>query len=249
MKVYFVGAGPGDPELLTIKAKRLLENCKCCIYAGSLISDEVMSFVSKGAKLHDSSSMTLGQIIKVVDDCKKGGVDVVRLHSGDPSIYGAILEQMNELDKLSVGYEVVPGVSSFQAAAAALSLELTVPERAQTVILTRATGRTPVPPEQDLTILSKARTTMCVFLSVQMIGEVVKKLSPEYGADSPVAVVFHASRPDQRIISGVLGNIEEKVKSADISKTAMIIVGPALSRSGAASRLYAADFPHGCRQT
>lgn len=247
MKVYFVGAGPGDVELLTLKAKRLLENCKCCIYAGSLISEEVVDFVPKNAELHDSSTMTLGQIVKVVEENKKKGVDVIRLHSGDPSIYGAILEQMNELDKLDVEYEVVPGVSSFQAAAAALCLELTVPEKAQTIILTRAAGRTPVPPDQDLSVLAKAKATMCIFLSVQLIGEVVKKLSPEYGAHAPVAVVFHASRPEQVIVAGLLGDIEEKIKKAGINKTAMIIVGPSLSRTGAASRLYAADFSHGCR--
>jgi precorrin-4/cobalt-precorrin-4 C11-methyltransferase len=249
MKVYFVGAGPGDVELLTLKAKRLLETCLCCIYAGSLISDEIMAFVPKGVELHDSSSMTLGQIVDVVDKCKKSGVDVVRLHSGEPSIYGAIMEQMNELDKLSIGYEVVPGISSFQAAAAALCLELTVPEEVQTVILTRAAGRTPVPPQQDLANLAKARATMCIFLSVGLMGDVVKKLTPEYGADTPVAVVFHASRPDQKIIAGFLGDIEKKIKDAEISKTAMIIVGKALLRSGAVSRLYSADFSHCYRQT
>ncbi|MBI5178106.1 MAG: precorrin-4 C(11)-methyltransferase [Nitrospinae bacterium] len=248
MKVYFVGAGPGDMDLMTVKSRRLLETCRCCIYAGSLVSGDVLSLIPAAAKKHDSAEMDLEQIIAAIKAAHGEGMDVVRLHSGDPSIYGAIREQMDELDNLGISYEVVPGVSSFQAAAAALNLELTIPEKAQTVILTRAAGRTPVPPEQDLEQLAKAKATMCIFLSVQLIGEVVKKLSPEYGGECPVAVVFHASWPDQKIVRGTLVDIAERVKSEGINRTALIVVGEALLRRQPQSKLYDKDFKHGYRK-
>jgi precorrin-4/cobalt-precorrin-4 C11-methyltransferase len=177
MKVYFVGAGPGDPDLLTVKARRLLENCAICIYAGSLVSPDVVAIVPSHAEKHDSASMDLPQIVAVFQDANARNIDVVRLHTGDPSIYGAIGEQMTELDKLGIDYEVVPGVSSFQATAAALKTELTAPETAQTIILTRASGRTPVPPEQDLEILARTHATLCIFLSVHKMAEAAEMLA------------------------------------------------------------------------
>jgi precorrin-4/cobalt-precorrin-4 C11-methyltransferase len=248
MKVYFVGSGPGDIDLMTIKAKKLLESCKCCVYAGSLVSDDILRLLPFDARRYDSAELALEQIVGIFEDAREEGIDVVRLHSGDPSIYGAIREQMGALDKIGIGYEVVPGVSSFQAAAAALCVELTIPEKSQTIILTRVSGRTPVPPEQELEKLAMTKSTLCIFLSVQAIGEVVKKLSAGYGMECPVAVVFHASRPDQEIIRGTLADIEGKVASAGIKKTAMIIVGEALSRNQPSSKLYDKNFSHEYRK-
>jgi precorrin-4/cobalt-precorrin-4 C11-methyltransferase len=248
MKVFFVGAGPGDPELLTIKAARLLTNCRICIYAGSLVSPGVMDIVSAKAELHNSAAMSLPEIVEVFRSAKEKNMDVVRLHSGDPSIYGAIREQMNELDRLGIPYEVVPGVSAFQAAAAALRAELTAPEVAQTIILTRTSGRTPMPAEQELENLARARATLCIFLSGHKIEEVVSTLAVSYGWDCPAAVVYHASWPDQQVIKGNLRDISEKVQLVEIGQTSLIIVGWALSREIPASKLYDAAFSHKFRE-
>ncbi len=248
MKVVFVGAGPGDPELLTLKAARLLQNCRCCIYAGSLVSPQVLTLLPYDAARWDSAAMTLEQTTAVCRQARDEEIDVVRLHSGDPAIYGAIGEQMLELDKLGIDYEVVPGVSSFQAAAAALKTELTAPEVSQTIILARTSGRTPLPPEQELDRLAQTHATLCLFLSVHKIGEVAERLAPHYGAGCPVAVVYRASWPDQKIVRGALADIATKVDAAGIKQTAMIIVGHALERHGGpVSRLYSHQFAHGYR--
>jgi precorrin-4/cobalt-precorrin-4 C11-methyltransferase len=248
MKVVFVGAGPGDPELLTLKAARLLKNCRCCIYAGSLVSPEVLTLLPDDAMRWDSATMTLEQTTAVCRQARDEEIDVVRLHSGDPAIYGAIGEQMLELDKLGIAYEVVPGVSSFQAAAAALKTELTAPEVSQTIILTRTSGRTPLPPEQELDRLAQTHATLCLFLSVHKVGEVAEQLTQHYGGDCPVAVVYRASWPDQRIVRGTLADITEKVDATEITRTSMIIVGRALERQGGpVSRLYSDRFAHGYR--
>ena len=248
MRVFFVGAGPGDPELLTLMAARLLTNCRICIYAGSLVSPEVMDMVSGKAERHDSAAMSLEEIIRVCSDGKERNIDVVRLHSGDPSIYGAIREQMNELDRLDIPYEVVPGVSSFQAAAAALQTELTAPEVAQTIILTRTSGRTPMPAEQKLEKLAQSQATLCIFLSGHKIEDVVITLADSYGLDCPAAVVYHASWPDQKLVRGVLEDIAEKVRIAEFGQTSLIIVGRALARDIPASKLYDAAFTHKFRE-
>lgn len=249
MKVFFVGGGPGNPELLTVKAKKLLETCKVCIYAGSLVSDEVIALIPIDSEKHDSAKMNLDEIIEVFINSNKRGVDVIRLHSGDPAIYGAIGEQMKALDELGIEYEVVPGVSSFQASAAVLKKELTAPEVSQTIILTRMAGRTPAPEEQDLEILGKTLATLCVFLSVSKIDELVQKLIGSYGETAPVSVVYRASWPDQLVIEGTLSDIAEKVRAAKITKTAMIIVGWALDNENeATSRLYDKSFSHDCRK-
>jgi len=248
MKVIFVGAGPGDPELLTLKAARLLQSCKCCVYAGSLVSPEVVALVPADAEKYDSAGMTLEETTAV---CRKGqerGIDVIRLHTGDPSIYGAIREQMIELDKLGIAYEVVPGVSSFQAAAAALKTELTAPEVSQMIVLTRTAGRTPMPAGQELERMAQTHATLCIFLSVQNMPDVARTLAAHYGEDCPIAVVYRASWPDQIIVQGTLTDIATKVSEARIGKTAMIVVGRALERQGAVSRLYAGDFTHGYRK-
>ena len=244
MKVYFVGAGPGDPDLLTVKAQRLLKESRICVYAGSLINPDLLGLLPPKCEKHDSAVLSLEEITAIYQDARDREIDVVRLHSGDPSIYCAIREQMNELDRLGVDYEVVPGVSSFQAAAAVLRAELTAPEVAQTVILTRSSGRTPVPAEQELASLARTGATLCIFLSSHKIHEVADTLAEHYGSDCPAALVYRVSWPDQQIIRGTLADIAERVKSAGIKKTALILVGRALSRNVAASKLYDAAFSH-----
>lgn len=248
MKVYFVGAGPGDPELLTVKAQRLLSCCRICIYAGSLVAPEVVAVTPGEAELHDSAGMTLEQMEEVFRQARDRDLDLVRLHTGDPSIYGAIREQMNSLDRLGIDYEVVPGISSFQAAAAALKTELTAPEVSQTVILSRTSGRTPMPEKEELEHLARTRSTLCLFLSVHKMTEVAAELARWYGADCPVAVVFHASWPDEKVIRGTLSDIAVGVEREGIRKTAMIVVGQALSRDIPVSKLYHQSFTHGYRQ-
>ena len=249
MKVYFVGAGPGDPELLTLKADRLLRAARCCIHAGSLVNPALLELLPSGAQCHDSSGMTLGEILDVIRSARQSDTDVVRLHSGEPSLYGAIGEQMDALAELDIDYEVVPGISSFQAAAAAIRTELTAPEVSQTVILTRVAGRTPVPACQGLDRLAQLRATLCLFLSVDKIEEVVAGLAAGYGDDCPAAVVFRVTWPDEKIIRGTLGDIAAKVEEAGISRTAMILVGHVLKRPiKNASRLYDKHFTHGFRK-
>ncbi|MEK6696317.1 MAG: precorrin-4 C(11)-methyltransferase [Candidatus Deferrimicrobiota bacterium] len=247
MKVYFVGAGPGDPELLTVRAHRLLTESRVCIYAGSLVNPAVMELLPATSARYDSAGMSLPEIVDVCAGANRAGIDVVRLHSGDPSIYGAIREQMNELDRLGIDYEVIPGVSSFQAAAAVLKTELTVPEAAQSIVLTRAAGRTPVPPEQDLSLLARTRSTLCIFLSVGQIRDVAETLARELDGDCPAAVVYRASWPDQAVVRGTLADIARKTEEAKIGKTAMIVVGRALSREAPVSKLYDPAFSHGFR--
>jgi len=247
VKVHFVGAGPGEPELLTVRAHRLLAGCRICIYAGSLVNPAVMELLPATSARYDSAGMSLPEIVAVCADALRDGIDVVRLHSGDPSIYGAVREQMNELDRLGIDYEVVPGVSSFQAAAAVLKTELTVPEAAQSIILTRAAGRTPVPPEQDLSLLARTRSTLCIFLSVGQIREVAETLARELDGDCPAAVVYRATWPDQAVVRGTLADIARKTEEAKIGKTAMIVVGRALSREAPVSKLYDPAFSHGFR--
>ncbi|MEJ2201602.1 MAG: precorrin-4 C(11)-methyltransferase [Desulfuromonadaceae bacterium] len=248
MKVYFIGAGPGDPELVTLKAQRLLGTCPICIYAGSLINPELLDFLPAKAERYDSARMSLDEITLLFESAAQRNLDVARLHSGDPSIYGAIREQMDELDRLGIAYEVVPGVSSFQAAAAALCTELTAPEISQTIILTRTAGRTPMPEEQDLLKLAASNATLCIFLSAHKIAEVAATLSGAYGTDCPAAVVYHASWPDQMILRGTLAAIGEQAEKAGISKTAMIVVGRALSRNLPVSKLYDPGFDHEFRR-
>jgi precorrin-4/cobalt-precorrin-4 C11-methyltransferase len=248
MKVLFVGAGPGDPELLTVKALRLLRSCRCCIYAGSLVSPQVLAEIPTSAECYDSASMTLAQVVEVYRRASERNLDVIRLHSGDPSIYGAINEQMRELDELGIDYEVVPGVSSFQAAAAALKTELTSPEVSQTIILTRCAGRTPLPADQELERLAQAHATLCIFLSVSRIEELAQTLAQHYGSDCPIAIVYRASWPEQKIIRGTLADIAGQAAAEKIRRTAMIIVGRALVPGEMVSRLYAGEFSHGYRK-
>lgn len=249
MKVYFVGSGPGAPEHLTLKAARLIENCGCCVYAGSLVSPEVEETIPADAERHDSAELALEDILDIYRDAQERDMDVVRLHSGDPTVYGAIGEQIRELRKMDIDYEVVPGVSSFQAAAARLGIELTVPEVAQTVILTRTSGRTPMPESQRLEQVAQTGGTLCIFLSVQKMERVAETLSRHYGRDAPVAVVYRASWPDEQVLRGRLKDISEAVEAENISRTALIVVGPALEEQATRSRLYDSNFSHGYRES
>jgi precorrin-4/cobalt-precorrin-4 C11-methyltransferase len=249
MKVYFVGAGPGDPELLTIKAQRLLCSTRCCIYAGSLVSHQVLALLPENCEKYDSASLSLNETIAIMQSCQEHDLDVVRLHTGEPALFGAIAEQMRELEKSQIAFEVIPGISSFQAAAAAIQTELTAPDIAQTVILSRIAGRTPVPPEQELEHLAATRSTLCLFLSVHKMENLTQTLIPYYGETCPIAVVYRASWPDQVIVEGTLANIVAQVKVAGITRTAMILVGPALRRQGGFSKLYDETFSHGYRKS
>jgi precorrin-4/cobalt-precorrin-4 C11-methyltransferase len=248
MKVYFIGAGPGDPELITIKGKKAIEMSGYCIYAGSLINPEILKYCSEDTRIFDSASMTLEDIINIIEEAKKENKDVARVHTGDPSIYGAIQEQMSELDKRVIDYEVIPGVSSFLAAASALKQELTLPGVSQTVIITRIEGRTPVPETEGLEILAKSKATLCIFLSVNEIDKVVNILSPIYGSNCPVAVVYKASWKDEKVIISNLSDVADKITRNDIKKTAIIIVGDVLSKNFEYSKLYDKHFNHSYRR-
>jgi precorrin-4/cobalt-precorrin-4 C11-methyltransferase len=248
MTVYFVGAGPGDPKLLTLRGKELLESAKVCIWAGSLVNPKLLEWLPKGAEVHDSAALTLPTVIEICKDATRRGLDVVRLHTGDPSLYGAIREQQRQLDALGIPWQVIAGVSSFQGAAAALGCELTVPEFCQTVVLTRVGGRTAVPPAESLEVYAKTGATLCLFLSVDRLTEVTERLLPILGADCPVAVVYRATWPEQRVVTGSLTDIAERVSAAQIGRQAMVIIGRALLGAGPDSRLYAEEFVHGYRQ-
>lgn len=246
--VSIVGAGPGDVELITVKGRRLLDEADCIVFAGSLVNKEILTGCK--ADIYDSKGMALDEIVQVLADAWHAGKRVVRLHTGDPSIFGAIKEQMQELDKRSVPYEVVPGVSSAFGAAASLNAELTLPEVAQTVIITRQEGRTPVPELEKLRLLASHQTTMLIFLSVSMMETVVSELTTGgYEADTPVAVVEKATWDDENIILGTLADIAEKVNQAGIRKTALICVGKVFANSDlhAVSKLYDKKFSHGTR--
>ncbi len=249
-KVYFIGAGPGDLELLTIKAAKIIRKADVIIYAGSLVNKDVLKFAKKSAVSYDSAKMTLGEVLGIIEKEKSTKKIIARLHTGDPSLYGAIQEQMDWCEKQGIAYEVIPGVSSFQAAAASLRQEFTLPGVSQTVILTRLSGRTKVPQKEDLEKLAKIRATLIIFLSVQDIVRVVSKLKRGYAQDTPVSVVERASWPDERQVQGTLTDIAKKVKAAGIKRQALIIVGDVLRKNGyEPSRLYANDFAHGFRKS
>ncbi len=251
--IYFVGAGPGAADLITVRGARLLREADVVVYAGSLVDRELVQAYAPQAQVYDSAGMALTEIITAMLDGVTAGKRVVRLHTGDPSIYGAIQEQMAALDRLGVGYQVVPGVTSAFAAAAALKQELTLPEVSQTVIITRVEGRTPVPEREALRSLATHGATLALYLSVGMIDAVVAELlaGGAYTPATPVAVVSKASWTDEQIVTGCLGNIAARIAAADITKQAMILVGEVLGvrQAGvqAASKLYDETFSHGCR--
>ena len=246
-RVYFVGAGPGDPELLTIKGMRLLEQADVVIYAGSLINPEMLELCPNAERI-DSAPLCLDYIVEVMVDRVKRGKRVVRLHSGDPAFFGAIREQITQLRHAGVDLEVVPGVSSLGAAAAAISSELTVPGVSQTVIITRAAGRTPVPEGEDIGRLAEHGSTMAVFLSAGLIGRLQERLAAHYPPETPVVVVQHASWPQERILYTSVADMAGAIREAKVDRTAIILIGEALAQEGDESRLYSKDFSHGYRQ-
>jgi precorrin-4/cobalt-precorrin-4 C11-methyltransferase len=246
--VAFVGAGPGDVELITVKGRRLLDHADCIVYAGSLVNPEILAGCT--AQVHDSAGMNLDEIIEVMAGAWQAGQAVVRLHTGDPSLFGAIKEQIQRLDALAIPSLVVPGVSSAFGAAASLKAELTLPEIAQTVIITRQEGRTPVPDLEKLRLLAAHQTTMLIFLSISMIETVVLELlAGGYPANTPVAVVEKATWDSEQIIAGTLADIGIKVREAGICKTAIICVGQVFGDLplAAVSKLYDKEFSHGSR--
>lgn len=249
MKVYIIGAGPGDPDLITVKGARLIETCPVVLYTGSLVPVGVIARASKDALVLDSAKMTLEEIVDVMKTAHEKNQDVARVHTGDPSLFGSTAEQMRKLAEWGIEYEIIPGVSSFNAAAAALGKELTLPEVTQTVIITRAEGRTPVPEKEKLAVLAQSGATLALFLSILHIRKITEELIPFYGTDCPVAVVQRASWPDQKIVLGTLADITAKVKEEKITSTAIIFVGRALDcHDFADSRLYASDFSHRFRK-
>ena len=249
MQVYIVGAGAGDPELITVKGQKLLQKADVIIYAGSLVNPALLGFAKEGAEIHDSASMTLPEVIETIEKAVAKDLMVVRLHTGDPSIYGAIQEQMDALKKKGIDFEVVPGVSSFLATAAALKQEYTLPGISQTVIITRNEGRTPVPEREKLRSLAAHQATMCIFLSITMLADVVKELMEGgYAPSTPIAIVQRASWPEQKIVRATLETIVAEIADKGIDRTAMIVVSRCLGADYELSRLYAPEFRHMFRE-
>ncbi len=249
LKVYFVGCGPGDPELLTVKAKKLIQKADVVVYSGSLIPKEIIKLCKK-AELHDAAKLVREQIFEILKDGAKKGKLVVRLHDGDPTIYGAIREQTDNLKKVGINHEIVPGITSFLASAASLGSELTLPGVTQTIIVTRAESRTKVPKRERISELAKHKATMIFYLSVHLISDIVKEaIKGGYSKSTPVAAVYRASWKDERIITGTLGNIVKKIRYEKITRTAIIIIGDIINpKSYEYSRLYDKTFSHGFRK-
>jgi precorrin-4/cobalt-precorrin-4 C11-methyltransferase len=249
--ISFVGAGPGDPELITVKGQRLIEEADCIVYAGSLVPEVLIESRKSSAEVHNSAGLTLEATHRLLSEGYGRGERVVRLHTGDPSLYGAIQEQMALLDEEDIPYQVVPGVSVVFAAAAELRRELTLPEVSQTVILTRLAGRTPVPEREELRLLAEHRATLAIYLSVHQIDQVVAALSGAYPQDTPVVVAHRVGWPDRLLIRSTLGSIVEKVAEAGIRRQALILVGEVFAgeKGGKArrSKLYDGEFQHGYR--
>ena len=246
--VSFIGAGPGDPELLTIKGKRLIDSADIIIYAGSLVNPKVLADAKKDARIFNSAGMTLEEVLDMMQKGEAAGKKVVRVHTGDPAIYGAHREQMDALDRMGITYEVIPGVSSFLATAAALKKEYTLPGVSQTVILTRMEGRTPMPEGEKLLDLARHRATMVIFLSVGMLEEMCATLRQAYRPDTPAAVVYKASWEDEKIVRGTLTDLPQKVKESGIRKTALTVVGDFLGDAYELSKLYDKTFTHEFRK-
>jgi precorrin-4/cobalt-precorrin-4 C11-methyltransferase len=246
MRVYFIGAGPGAHDLITVRGAELLKRVPMVMYAGSLVPPEVLRYCKSDAEIIDTAALDLEQQEACYRRAQSSGFDVARVHSGDPAIYGATAEQMRRLEKLEIPYEVVPGVSSFTAAAASLSSELTKPGVSQTVILTRVSGRaSPVPEKEALSKLAKSGATLCIFLSGPHLRKIVTDLRQHYPSDTPVALVHRASWPDERSHRSTLGRLLTEVKAKDWRLTTLLLVGRVLSREvEAESRLYAKDYPH-----
>ena len=247
MTVYFIGAGPGDPELLTLKAARIIGECPVCLYAGSLVPEAVVACAPDGARVMDTAPMHLDETHAEIVAAHERGEDVARVHSGDPSLYGAIAEQIRRLKADGIDYKIIPGVPAYAAAAAALGTELTVPEVAQSIVLTRMSMKsTGMPAGETLENFAKTGATLAIHLGVKALRDIVRRLSPEYGTDCPCVVVYRVGWPDQLLIRGTLEDIHGKVRKAKLTRTALILVGPALADSHGFpdSALYDATKPH-----
>jgi precorrin-4/cobalt-precorrin-4 C11-methyltransferase len=244
--VHFIGAGPGAADLITVRGLRLVERCRYCLYAGSLVPIEILAAAPPGARLIDTAPLTLDAILGHMEEAHAQGLDVARLHSGDPALYGATAEQMRRLEALGIPYDVTPGVPSFAAAAAALGVELTLPEIAQTVILTRtATRSSPMPEGEALDRLAATGATLVIHLSIANLAAIVRDLTPAYGADCPAVVAYRVSWPDERLLRGTLADIRDKAKAARLTRSALVLVGRTLAAGPAPeSRLYAAGHHH-----
>jgi len=250
MTVHFIGAGPGAPDLITVRALNLIKACPVVLYAGSLVPTEIVAEARDDARVVDTAPLHLDEIIAEIKAAHAKGQDVARVHSGDPSIYGAIAEQMRRLDDLGIDYDITPGVPAFAAAAAVLKRELTLPDISQSIVLTRTSVRASAMPEgESLENFAKTGATLAVHLSVNNLSKVIKQLSPHYGEDCPVAVVYRASWPDQAVVTGRLCDIRAKVKDAGFTRTALILVGRVLAAAGFTdSKLYDAAHSHVLRE-
>jgi precorrin-4/cobalt-precorrin-4 C11-methyltransferase len=246
MTVHFIGAGPGAPDLITVRGLNLIRAARVVLYAGSLVPAAVIAEARADARVIDTAPLHLDEIVAEMKAAHEAGLDVARVHSGDPSLYGAMAEQMRRLDRLAIPYDVTPGVPAFAAAAAALRIELTLPEISQTVILTRTAVRASAMPEgEDLATLARSGATLAVHLSINNLAAVVRALAPHYGADCPVVIAYRVSWPDEKFLRGTLGDIRAQVKAAGITRTALILVGRALGAAAFAdSHLYAEEHHH-----
>lgn len=246
MSIHFIGAGPGAADLITVRGRTLIEQAQLVLYAGSLVPPEVVACAPAGARVIDSAPLTLDQIIDEMRRAHAASEDVARVHSGDPSLYGAIGEQIRRLKELDIPYDITPGIPAYAAAAAALGTELTLPGVSQTIVLTRtATRSSPMPNREDLATLAASGATLAVHLSIRSLRDVCETLAPHYGADCPVAIVYRASWPDQQILRGTLADIAEQARPARLRRTALILVGRVLAAAAFDdSRLYAADHFH-----
>ncbi len=247
MTVYFIGAGPGAADLLTLRGAKLIASCPCVLYAGSLVPTEVLDHAAEGATVVDTAPLHLDQIMELIEAAHAKGEDVARVHSGDPSLYGAIGEQMRRLVAAGIDYEICPGVPAFAAAAAALGKELTLPDISQTVIITRTSrNSTGMPEGEDLATLGKSRATLAIHLSMRNLALIESELLPHYGPDCPVAVVYKVSWPDERIVRCTLGTMRETLFRSGIARTALVMVGEVLGDDAEFqdSHLYHADHPH-----
>ena len=241
--VHIVGAGCGAPDLITLRGKRLLEEADVIIYAGSLVNKELLDYAKEGCEIHDSAKMTLEETVAVMDAAEKAGKTTVRLHTGDPSLYGAIGEQMRELNRLGIDYDITPGVSSFAGAAAALKTEYTLPDVSQTVIISRAAGRTPVPDKESLSALASHGATMVLFLSAGLLDKVTEELTAGgYSLDTPAAIVYKASWDDEKVCRCTVGTLKQTAEENGITKTALITVGQFLESEFTRSKLYDPGF-------
>jgi precorrin-4/cobalt-precorrin-4 C11-methyltransferase len=250
--VFFVGSGPGDPELITIKAKRLLEEADVIIYSGSLLNPKVLQYAKKEARLYDAALLDREKIYRILRDSTNNGKIAIRFHDGDPGLFSTIREQIDKLEKDGIQCKVVPGITALLGAASAMNLELTLPGNTQTVIITRAEFRTPVPEREKIAELAKHGATMAFYLSVHLITDIVEELlqGGVYTKETPAAIVYRATWEDQQIIKGTLGDIAKKTKESKIIKTALIIVGDAIApKQYEFSKVYDAGFTHGYRRS